>query len=405
MATRINFTKDALDAISLPPKGSRVTYHDTNKKASGLQLRVTSTGAKSFSVFRRMGDGGPDRVTIGPYPLVTIEQARKQAAMISASIVNGDNPAKVKRAHKAELTFGDLFNDYIERHAKQNKKTWKEDQQRFNQYLKRSFASRKLSAVDRSALAALHSDITKAGHPTVANRVLALVSSIFGWAINAGLVESNPASGLRKNREKSRDRFLQGDEIPRFFAALAAEENPTIRDYLLVSLLTGTRRANVLSMRWKDINLARAEWRIEETKNGDSLVVALAPEVVKILGERMASDDKDVGFVFPGPGKKGHLVEPKRGWERVLERAKLEDLRIHDLRRTFGSWQAKTGSSLVIIGKTLGHKNVATTQIYARLDTDPIRESVHRAVGAIMEAATANVDSAVAAIAEGPAKT
>lgn len=392
MTTRINFTKEALEAIDLPPKGSRVTYHDTNKKAAGLQLRVTATGVKSFCVFQRMGGGDPERVTIGRFPLVTVEQARKQAAMISAAIVNGDNPAKVKRAHKAELTFGDLFNEYIERHAKQNKKTWKEDQQRFNQYLKRGFATRKLSAVDRSALAGLHSDISKAGHPTVANRVLALVSSIFGWAINAGLVESNPASGLRKNREKSRDRFLQGDEIPRFFAALSAEENPTIRDYLLVSLLTGTRRANVLSMRWKDISLARSEWRIEETKNGDSLVVALAPEVVKILTERMESKDKDADFVFPGSGKKGHLVEPKRGWERVLVRAGLEDLRIHDLRRTFGSWQAKTGSSLVIIGKTLGHKNVATTQIYARLDSDPIRESVNRAVGAIMEAAMATVD-------------
>lgn len=398
MSNRINFTKEAIEAI-LPPPKDRATYYDTNKRAFGLQLRVTSNGAKTFSVFRRVKGGNPERITLGPFPLVTVEQARKQAALIGAAIANGENPAQVKRAHKAEPTFGDLFEEYIERHAKPNKVTWKEDQQRFNQYLKRGISSKKVSLVDRSVLSSLHSDITKAGHPTVANRVLALVSSVFGWAINAGLAEVNPASGLRKNREKSRDRFLQGDEIPRFFAAVAAEENTTIRDYLLVSLLTGTRRTNVLTMKWKDINLDRAEWRIEETKNGDPLLVALAPEVVKILADRMAVKEKDAVFVFPGPGKKGHLVEPKRGWDRVLERAKLDDLRIHDLRRTFGSWQAKTGSSLVIIGKTLGHKNVATTQIYARLDNDPIRESVHRAVGAMMQAATSAIEP-VAAVAD-----
>ncbi|EJN07612.1 site-specific integrase [Herbaspirillum sp. YR522] len=391
-SNRINFTKETIEAIAPPEKG-RVTYHDTNKKASGLQLRVTSTGTKTFCVFRRMNGGNPDRVTLGRFPLMTLEQARKQAALISASIANGDNPAEVKRAHKAEPTFGELFDEYIERHAKPNKRTWEEDVQRFNQYLKKPLASKKIKAVDRNSLSTLHGDITNAGHPTVANRVLALVSSVFGWAINAGRADANPASGLRRNREKSRDRFLQGDEIPRFFTALAAEENPTIRDYFLLSLLTGMRRSNVLSMEWKDIHLARAEWRIERTKNGEAMTVPLPPEAIRVLEERKTKKKDSDKFVFPGTGKKGHLVEPKSGWERVLSRANLSNLRIHDLRRTLGSWQAKTGSSLVIIGKTLGHKNVATTQIYARLDSDPIRESVNKAVEAIMQAATTPISS------------
>ena len=82
-----------------------------------------------------------------------------------------------------------------------------------------------------------------------------------------------------------------------------------------------------------------------------------------------------------------HLVEPKKGWKRILERAKIEDLRIHDLRRTLGSWQAKTGASLAIIGKSLNHKNQNTTAIYARLDLDPVRDSINTATSAMLTAA------------------
>ncbi len=91
-------------------------------------------------------------------------------------------------------------------------------------------------------------------------------------------------------------------------------------------------------------------------------------------------------FVFPGNGSSGHLIEPTKGWKRILERAGVDDLRIHDLRRTLGSWQAKTGASLVTIGKSLNHKNQNTTAIYARLDLDPVRESVNAATSAIMVA-------------------
>ncbi len=91
-------------------------------------------------------------------------------------------------------------------------------------------------------------------------------------------------------------------------------------------------------------------------------------------------------FVFPGTGKSGHLVEPKKGWIRIKERAGIKDLRLHDLRRSLGSWQAITGSSLVIIGKTLAHKDQKTTAIYAQLDNDPVRESLQKATEAIFNA-------------------
>ena len=391
LLNHLTFTKTNIDALPFPVGSTRVTYHDTHKQASGLKLRVTSTGAMTFCVFRRVQGGSPERITLGRYPDMTIEQARRQAAMINAAIAEGANPAEVKRAHRAERTFGDLFAEYIERHAKLNKLTWAEDDQRYGQYLKVPLGSKKLSSVDRRAIASIHSAISSDGHPTVANRVLALISSVYGWAINAGVCESNPAIGIRRNKETSRDRFLQADELRRFFAALDEELNETVRDYFLMALFTGARRANVLAMHYDNINFERAEWRINKTKNGTPQTVTLSPVAIEILQQRKAL--LGGGYVFPGTGSSGHLVEPRKGWERLLARAGLSDLRIHDLRRTFGSWQAITGSSLAIIGKSLNHKNVATTAIYARLDSDPVRASVNTATTAMLEAGKINISS------------
>jgi integrase len=90
--------------------------------------------------------------------------------------------------------------------------------------------------------------------------------------------------------------------------------------------------------------------------------------------------------VFPGPGKVGHFVGPRKPWARILKRAGLKDLRLHDLRRTLGSWQAMLGSSLLTIGASLGHRDLNTTAVYARLNLDPVRKSVESAVAAIAKA-------------------
>jgi integrase len=137
-------------------------------------------------------------------------------------------------------------------------------------------------------------------------------------------------------------------------------------------------------MRWADVNLERAEWRIERTKNDDPQTVTLSPEAVEILRNR--KPERAEKFVFPGKGKRGHLVEPRKGWERILKSAGIDDLRIHDLRRSLGSWQARSGASLAIVGKSLGHKTSKATEIYARMDLDPVRQSVERATSAILEA-------------------
>lgn len=201
-------------------------------------------------------------------------------------------------------------------------------------------------------------------------------------------------TGTKTRVKVKRDRFLQSDELPRFFQSVAEEANATMRDYILLALLTGARRANLLAMRWNEINLSESVWRIPVTKNGTPQNVTLSPEAVTILRARKDTTEKGAGFVFPGHGASGHMEEPKKGVIRIMERAGIpygrstpNGVTLHDLRRTLGSWQAKTGASLAIIGKSLNHQSQQTTMIYARLDLDPVRQSVNTATSAMMEAA------------------
>jgi integrase len=388
MAERINFTKAVIDALPLPREGQRAEYCDT--KTGGLRLRITHQSIKTFCVLRRVKEGGMERVTLGRYPDVTIEQARRAAAEINAAIAGGANPAEAKRAHKAEPIFADLFTEYMERHAKLNKRTWREDQQKYRDYLEQPLGKKKLSKITRADLAGVHSQITRAGHPTVANRVKDLCSSVFGRAIEWGLMEHNPAKGIRDNSEKSRDRFLQPGELPRLFAALSDEPNPNFRDFFLLALLTGARRHNVRSMRWADLDLEHALWHIPVTKNGQPQNVPLVPEAVEILRGRLDALGLGNGFVFPAAradSKHGHMSGERKAWLRILQRARVEDVHIHDLRRTMGSWQARTGASMVVIGKSLGHRSQQATAVYARLDLDPVRQAMQTATSAMLEAA------------------
>jgi integrase len=113
-------------------------------------------------------------------------------------------------------------------------------------------------------------------------------------------------------------------------------------------------------MRWAEIYFERREWLVPETKNGEHLRVHLIESVLDILKNRLKIYGKRE-WVFEGPGKTGHLMEPKAGWKRILQRAGIKDLRIHDLRRTLGSWQAATGANSYTIGRALGHKNAQST--------------------------------------------
>lgn len=385
----LNFTKAAIEALPLPEKGWKY-YYDT--KVSGLAIGVGASGVKTFVLYRKV-NRKPERIKIGRYPDLTVDKARAAATTLNADIANGTNPAELKRVRRAEMTFGDLFDQYYKNHAVPHKKTADEDKQKFEKYLSSNkgginLASRQLSQIAKADIGQLFTKISKS-HKVTANRVLALVSSIFGKAIEWGIWNQiNPCHGIRKHSEVSRDRFLHPDELPKFFEHLLAYPNVTVRDYILMSLLTGARRGNVLAMRWDQLNLGRAEWRIPDTKNGTPQSVPLVPDAVAVLEARKNSAAcAQSPFVFPGSGETGHLVEPKKAWKIILDKAGIADLRLHDLRRTMGSWQAGTGANLSVIGRSLNHKSTQTTAIYARLWMEPVRNSMETAAAAMMQAA------------------
>ncbi|MDD5037407.1 MAG: site-specific integrase, partial [Methylococcaceae bacterium] len=172
------------------------------------------------------------------------------------------------------------------------------------------------------------------------------------------------------------------DEMPRFWQALLDEPNRDFADAFMISLLTGMRRTDVLSMRWEQVSLERGEWRIPDPKNTDPLTVPLVGEVIGLLRERRQSEPG--AWVFPGVGKSGHLIEPKGAWKRILERAGIADLRLHDLRRTLGSSMAAAGVNTITTARTMGHKTLSMALRYQHLSTDPKRVAIEAGAGAIL---------------------
>lgn len=383
----INFSKSRIEALALPNAGQRLEFHDT--QAIGLQLRLSSAGTKTFCFYRWIkGAAKPERITLGRFPAMMVEQARSKAAQLNASVENGENPNSPLKQQKTEPSLLELFEDFIlhkcnKKNEPLSAKTILDYRKSFNGYLS-PWAKSKLSKITKDEMVTLHKKIG-AKTPTAANRAIALVSSMYNFGImDRHYVITNPAQMIKKYSEIERERFLQPDELKSFFDALDQEENPDMQHCFLIALLTGVRKSNILAMRWNEVNLGRAEWKII-TKGNSAQTVTLSEEVVAVLTDRKL--DAQSEWVFPSCGKTGHLVEPKKAWKKLLDRAELSDLRIHDLRRTLGSWQAITGASLIVIGKSLNHKSSQSTEIYARINLNPVRNSITLATAAMMDAA------------------
>jgi integrase len=378
---RVIFTVEAIKRLVAATESGERWVFDT--KTPGLGLRIRN-GKAAFYLYRRV-NGPPAKIKLGGME-ITIEQARKLAAKANGELAQGIDPREQRRQDRANsATLGNLLDHFIETHSKPHKKTWADDESMVKLYLT-DWKSRRLSAITQEEIRALHAKIGAKHGKYAANRLLSLLHAAYArpgdlWA---GV---NPVHGVAKFREKSRDRYLTADELPRFFKALANEPNETIRDYLLVLLLVGARRSNTGAMKWDELDLARGLWRIPMTKTGQPLLVPLAPQAIEILEHRRKSSTSQ--WVFPTASttkksKSGHIEQFRETWKQILKRAEIADFRLHDLRRTLGSWMAMSGSSLPVVGRALGHLNQTTTAVYARLSVDPVRAGVDTAVGAMM---------------------
>ncbi len=376
----IHLTSKTVAATPVPDTG-RVIYKDD--KTPGLKLVVTSTGCKSFMLVKRI-KGSLRWVTLGRAESMSVSAARLAATSKAAEIASGD---AVKR--QKTMTFAEVFAEYIEKHAKPRKRTWKQDVNAQRLYL-RSLGRRRMDTIKRGDVASLHTSLTRDRGSCTANRVLALLSKVFNFAIGDMDMEiANPCAYVKKNKHGHRRRVLSASEIKRFFDALYSDATPEIwRDFFTVALFTGARRGNVQRMRWADIDDEQAVWTIPaaDAKSGEAIEVHLAQPVMDVLARRSQCAGK-CPYVFESPRKPGQPIsEPKATWRNILHRANIDDFRIHDLRRTMGSFQAAGGTSLHIIGKSLGHHNESTTKIYAQLSREPVRAAVNAAADAMLAA-------------------
>lgn len=382
---QINFTKANLENLPLPPVRKRYFFYDT--KGNGLHVAVTSQGQKSFYIRRRV-NGKNEKHLLGTFPDLSVEQARDKAARFAGSVAFGENPAEQRRLIRGELTLAELFQEYLERHLKKSRKTWAEYEKQFNRYF-REWLGRKVSSITQQDVERRHGEIARERGTYAANRALQLIRAVYNKGTAWRLIQClNPAVGITMFEERARERVLHADEFERFFSTLDQEEDD-FRDFVMLSLLTGARKSNVLSMSWSNVNLKRATWTIpaEQAKNSRMQVIVLTEAELNILHNRQqenARRNKPSNFVFPGTGETGHITDIKRSWTSFCARARLEDLHIHDLRRSLASWMASTGANVSVIRSALNHKDVKTTlTVYARANQQSelaAREQAHQAI-------------------------
>lgn len=207
----------------------------------------------------------------------------------------------------------------------------------------------------------------------------------------------NPFAGVSLNRENERDRVLTDKEAGKLLSALEAipaiySDERTLRDWVLLSLMTGARKANILSMRWEEVNLKATEWTIpaKKMKTGKSQIIPLGSVESTLLAERKALLKKAgvvSPWVFPGNSKLGHIVDPGNAWEALLKRLKMDDLWIHDLRRSLASSMANTGADVSIVRAALNHSGTRTTlKAYIRTNQQVQLEARQKAQDAWLEA-------------------
>jgi integrase len=378
---KFDFSNRALESIKAPAKDRAWVY---DSRQTGLCLMITANDSRAFYVLKKV-NGRTQRIRLGDFEDIGTDQARKLCAKTLGQIAEGIDPQAEKRAIRAETTLGELW-DLFTAKAKLTKRSFNTDESRWKHHLK-AWSSRRLSDITTGDISALHTRIGK-DKPITANRVLALLSTMYNRAKPSGYTGGNPCDGVEKFAENSRERFLNRDELQRFAAALEVEGDP-YGDLFYLCLWTGARQGNVRSMRWAELDLKLGTWTIPASKfkTNKPLVVHLSPPALITLKRRKEAAVSGVEWVFPQADKpEGFVTNPTKAWKRVCKAAKLDNLKIHDLRHTNASYQLASGAGIGTIKGTLGHASITTTQRYSHLDLSSIKTAVDAATLAMQEA-------------------
>jgi integrase len=410
VATLFKINKRAVDALAPGQKRYKQGF------GGGLTVRVEPTGVKSFVLEYRPGAGGrgvaKQALRLGQYGQMTVDQAQKAALDALARIRLGEDPAADKRTQRAALTVAALIDQFLSGHASKLKPKSQVAYKDSLAKLKTAHGAIKAEALTRANVAAVHH--TLASTPYAANRMLGSVSKMFAWAEAHGLVpdgHSNPARKITRYREIGRERFLSAAELARLGDALREAEtvglpydvdetkpttkytrkperrvvkfDPFVIAAIRLLALTGARLREILHAKWSQVDLDRGVLLLSDSKTGKKPIYLSAAAQAVLAGlPRLAGNP----HIIPGAKEGAPRVGLDKPWWAVTRRARLADLRIHDLRHSFASVGAGRSLGLPIIGKLLGHSQPSTTARYAHLDIDPMRRAADAIGGEIAAA-------------------
>jgi integrase len=372
MNNRFSFTTARLQAVPPPAKGALYVYDSVTP---GLALRVTAAGARTFVLYRRIRSR-PTRITLGTFRSMSIPDARKATQQRLGQVAAGvDVVAEIKAARIRGRTVGDAFAMWLTV-AKHRKRSWADDKRLWELWLEKPLRNRVLAEVDTAELERLTQSIGRQ-HPRTANKCRALLSTVWAHAMRRGEVQTNPVRMVERFPENSRERALRNDEVAALLQSIAAEA-PTWRDYFLTALLTGQRRENLARMRWDELDLVVGVWNIPaaKAKNKKATMIALTELTVSLLHRRRGEIASE--WVFPSEtgSALGCIREPRKPWQRILKRAGIANLWVHDLRRSVGTWLGASGANAYTIARALGHQSVRSGEVYVRLHADPVRQAI-----------------------------
>ena len=352
-------------------------------KVPGLALRVTPHGAKTWAVRYRVAGGRSGRVrrlTLGRYPVMGLQAARKAARKALRAVDGGGDPASEKRASRLGETVGDLAKDYLAKHAKPHKKSWKDDDRMLNAEVLPAWKARKVHELTRRDVRALIEAIAERGSPITANRCLALIRKMLNFAIEQDWIEANVASLIAKpGAERSRERVLTDEELRLVWAACEAER-PAMCALIRLRLVTAQRGGELAHVRWSDIEGVWLTLPAAVTKNKRAHRVYLTKLARQILETVPHVHDE---WVFAGRTDRAPMGDAKKAGRRIADRVlatlretdpdvEAFDFRGHDLRRTASTKMAEAGVSQSTIAKVLNHAEGGprATQVYNRYEYD-----------------------------------
>jgi len=374
-------TVKALPYVGNADREEQCIYWDETLPCFGLRVRPTGrlrAGGRRNYVCSYRVQGRKRLATLGRANVLTLDQARRKARAYLGQVAAGKDPQAADDVLYASGTIKELAETYLTQHAMARKRSWRNDESYLQVHVLPKLATRLAGSVTSSDIGDLHAQIGKE-NPYTANRVLEVVRKMFNCARAWKKIPKdavNPATGIEKFREFKRKVFVTSDQFPALARALNAEEGEFARHALWLLLLTGVRLNELLKAQWSDVDWTQRTLSLGRTKNDEPVLAPLSHAAIARLKAipRLNANPYIICGKLPGQ----HLKNLRSAWIRVRAAAGLTNLRMHDLRRTVGSWLVRDGASLHLVGAVLNHKDQKTTAGYAYFQTQDRQAALDR---------------------------